>query len=122
MSPITFGKICSAFMRSPHAQTASGASTAPNGISKQYDPAIRQHDAAAEDVLEELLAVVSPARQRRVAEQQHAERDDPAADGRHGGVERGGDRGRAREKCAAGLRARRSTARPRRSRKIVSAR
>jgi len=34
-SPITFGKICSAFMRSPHAQTASGASTAPIGISKQ---------------------------------------------------------------------------------------
>ena len=52
------------------------------------DPAIRHRDAAAEDVFEELLAVVRPADERRVAEQERAERDDPAADGRDRQVER----------------------------------
>ena len=34
-SPITFGNTWSAFIRSPQAQTTSGLSTAPNGISRQ---------------------------------------------------------------------------------------
>ena len=35
ITPMMFGKICSAFIRSPHAQTTSTRPMAPNGISRQ---------------------------------------------------------------------------------------
>jgi hypothetical protein len=59
------------------------------------DPAIRQRDAGAEHVLEELLAVIRPADQRRVAEQEHAQRHHRPAEARERGFEGRGDDGGA---------------------------
>src|SRR5579864_580783 len=59
-------------------------------------PPIWQRHAAPEDVLEELLAVVRPSDERRVAEKKGAHRHDPAAESRHGRIESPGDGGRAR--------------------------
>ena len=86
-TPIRFGKICSPFIRSPQAQTVVDLAGGAEHDQPAVDPAVRHDDARAEDVLEELLAVVGPADERRVAEQEDAERHDPAAHHRHRRVE-----------------------------------
>ena len=95
-TPTRFGKICRPFMRSPQAHTVSTLLVAPEHDQAAVDPAVRHDDARAEHVLEELLAVVGPADQRRVAEQERRRRPRSSRPPRHGGVEGLGHDGGAR--------------------------
>ena len=91
------GKTCSAFMRSPQAQTTSTRETRAERDQQAVDPAIGHGHRSPEEIGEELLAVVGPADERGVAEEEHAEGDDPAADDRDRRFEGDRDGGRARQ-------------------------
>ena len=95
-TPTMFGNTCSAFIRSPQAHTRSTRVTAPIGISRQYTHRYGMTIRRPKKIDEELLAVIRPADQRGVPEQEDAHRDHPAADARQRSVERKRDGGRAR--------------------------